>query len=203
MSYHPLSINPIHLSRSLTPCLSSLTPSHGPLVTSAEAPNEPVYPKILVNDRLVSTKPANQPFLKYARDQEQRTKLLAERRASADLQAAQRAAKIAAGEPVDDDNLAWGSAIWKVLKVVVMVLIVASSAGKMFTGSPVWGQEDAIVKVWTTKINPVRESSYLTTFRLLFDSALDMHKGKSWRCYSRSRGEANLNRYLPCLLVSD
>jgi hypothetical protein len=135
----------------LTPCLLARF-----RLRIVDAPGEPTYPKVLINNRYVSTKPANAPFIKYAREKEEM-----KRRASADLAAGLPSTPKASTEGVREraEREEWTT--WDVLKRLVLVVVLLTSLGKVFTGSPVFGQEAAIKKVWATRINPVRLSSYV------------------------------------------
>ncbi|KAL7410837.1 cytochrome b5-like heme/steroid binding domain-containing protein [Mrakia frigida] len=103
-----------------------------------EGPGEIKYPKIAhpITGRPVTNKPANGAFLKHARWKAEQA-ALEERRAK--------------GIP-DDVVPSEPWTAWRFFKTLVVALMGLTVVGKFITGSPVWGYEQQIAKMWKETI---------------------------------------------------
>ncbi|EPT03103.1 hypothetical protein FOMPIDRAFT_1116458 [Fomitopsis schrenkii] len=130
-------------------------------------PRRDDYPKVpdpAFPNRMVSTKQANRPFLKYA---EYRTKREAEHAAWLGRQK-ERAARLAQGDevgPEEPDPTAEPEVgCLGLLKLVLYVLVFALLAGKFITGSFLWEHELPNFKKWIPTNQRLFSERMLTTF---------------------------------------
>ena len=125
-----------------------------------EGPGEKTYPKIAhpITGRPVSTKPANGAFLKHARWKAEQA-ALEERRAK--------------GIP-DDIVPSEPWTAWRFFKTLVLLLMGLSVVGKFITGSPVWGYEQVLAKVWKDSVWKVSSSLLLSLCLEVQEPGLDL-----------------------------